>query len=72
MKITTSEKLMLIINRKGLTVADIAARLDCTPQNLYKKIRRDNWSELDLSTVAAAIGCTVEYIFTDSTNGDTL
>lgn len=72
MKLTTAEKMTLLMKRKGITVAEMASELGCTVQNIYTKLKRDKWSNGELEAYARALGCTVEIVFTDCETGEML
>lgn len=64
MKITTSEKIRILVKRRNMTIKELAERTEQTPQNLNNKLKRDNFTISDLEKIAAALDCTVEIIFT--------
>lgn len=72
MDLSISEKLQILARRKGVSVADLAAGLGCSVQNVYKKLHRDKWTLAELETYAARLGCSVAVIFTDTDTGETL
>ena len=43
-----------------MDVKDLAVLLNCTPENLYKKFKRDDWKESDIIKIADVLNC--EYI----------
>lgn len=43
-----------------MDVKDLAKLLNCTPENLYLKFKRNNWKESDINTIANVLG--YEYI----------
>jgi broad-specificity NMP kinase len=43
-----------------MQTTDLAKLLDCTPENLYLKLKRDNWKESDVQKIADVLG--YEYI----------
>ena len=43
-----------------MQVTDLAKILNCTPENLYKKLRKDDWKESDVLEIANVLNC--EYI----------
>ena len=70
--ITLSEKIRLIARRKGITITELADATGQTRQNLTNKLRRDNLTVEQIQHIAAALGCTVDTIFTDTETGETL
>ena len=49
---------ILLIKRGNISEAELARRLGISPQNLNNKMKRDNFTEKDLSDIAAALDCT--------------
>lgn len=43
-----------------MQVKDLAVLLKCTPENLYKKFKKDDWKESDIQEIADVLNC--EYI----------
>ena len=43
-----------------MQVKDLAVLLKCTPENLYKKLKKDDWKESDILEIANVLNC--EYI----------
>lgn len=66
-----SVKVKMLLAAKGMTVTDLAARLDppTSSQNLYGKFKRNNLTEKDLIGIAKACGVQFEgnFIFEDGT-----
>lgn len=48
---------------KDMNVKDLAKLLNCTPENLYKKFKVDNWRENDVKEIADALGYTYKQSF---------
>ena len=49
-----------ILLEKDMQVVDLAKLLNCTPENLYKKFKKDDWKESDILEIADVLNC--EYI----------
>ena len=64
MDISVAEKVKIIMNRKKLTMGDLADATGQTRQNLSNKMTRGNFTEKDIERLADALGCTVEISFT--------
>lgn len=58
-----SEKIKILLIKKGMTSADLAAKLGTKPQNLYNKFKRDNFSEKELKEISEAVGVKYEGFF---------
>jgi len=71
-KLTNSEKIKLLLSRKGLTITDFAPMVDTTRQNLTNKLSRDNFTEKNLQLIASALDCTFESYFIDNETGEKL
>lgn len=61
---------ILLIKRGNISEAELARRLSVSPQNLNKKMKRDNFTEKDLAEIAAALDCTYEVTFTMNDTGE--
>ncbi len=68
MQLTMSEKIKIILNRRNMTLTQLADKLGQSRQNMSNKMKRDNFSEKELSSIAEALGCTysAEFILNDS------
>lgn len=64
-ELTISEKIKILLKRKGLTAKELAARLETTPQNLQNKLTRDNFKFNDILEIAEALGVRFEYDFVE-------
>lgn len=58
-----SEKIKILLIKKGMNAAQLAAKLDTKPQNLYNKFKRDNFSETELKQIAEALEVKYEGFF---------
>ena len=63
MKLSTGEKIRILLGRRDTTVTELAAKLNTTRQNLSNKLTRNNFMESDLEAIAAALDCTFESHF---------
>ena len=48
---------ILLVKRGNLSEAELARRLEISPQNLHNKMKRDNFTESDLQKIADVLGC---------------
>ena len=55
--LTMSEKIKIIVKRKGITMGELAERLGISRQNLSNKLSRDNFSEKELLEIAEKLNC---------------
>lgn len=70
MPLSMSEKIKIILNRRNMTLGDLAERTNQTRQNLSNKISRDNFTEKELHKIAEALGCTYFAGFTMNDTGE--
>ena len=63
MGLSVAEKIRLIMKRQKITMGDLAEASGQTRQNLSNKMTRGNFTEKDITELAAALGCTVEIRF---------
>ena len=56
------EQYKILLERENKTVADVAALIWTTRQNLNQKLNRNNLSEKDMEQLAAAIGYDLQII----------
>ena len=68
--LTVSEKVRVLLDRKKMTVGDLAVRLGVTRQNLSNKLTRNNFAENDIAKLADALNCDSEIRFTDRDTND--
>ena len=68
--LTVSEKVRVLLDRKKMTVGDLADRLGVTRQNLSNKLTRNNFAENDIAKLADALNCDIEIRFTDRDTND--
>ena len=64
-----SERIRILLVKRGtMSESELARRLGVSPQNLHNKMKRDNFSESDLQSIAKALNCTfkTEFILNDS------
>lgn len=64
-----SEKIRIILKRKGITLTELAQRMDISRQNLNNKINRDNFTQDELHKIAALLEIKYEsnFILEDGT-----
>lgn len=55
-KIGASIEIKKALAEKEMDVKDLAILLECTPENLYLKFKRNNWKESDINKIADALG----------------
>ena len=60
MSLSVSEKIKVVLKRRGMTMGQLAEQTNQTRQNLSNKMTRDNFPERELREIAAALGCDLE------------
>ena len=55
MGLTSSEKIKIVLKRRGMTMGQLAEKTGQTRQNLSNKMSRDNFPERELREIAAAL-----------------
>ena len=55
---STTEKIrILLVKRGNISEAELARRLDDSPQNFNAKMKRDNFTDKDLQRIAEVLDC---------------
>lgn len=52
-----TEKIKIMLVKRKMSVVDLAKVLKCSPTNIYNKLKRDNFSEKELSQIADILNC---------------
>ena len=60
MGLTMSEKIKVVLKRRGMTMGELAEKTGQTRQNLSNKMTRDNFQEQDIRAMAEALDCEYE------------
>lgn len=65
----TTTKIKMAMAVVGISEAELARRLDTTPQAFHQRMKTSKWSDGDLDKIATALGCkiVVEFRFSDGT-----
>ena len=61
---------IMLVNEGNISEAELARRLGMSPQNLYNKMKRDNFTESDLVEIATVLGYTYTSYFENNTTGE--
>ena len=64
---TTSEQIKVLCVRSGISLAELARRLNISPQSLSGKIKRDSFTINDLENIADAVKFECNFVLD---NGD--
>ena len=70
MKLTVGEKIKIILNRRDMTLAQLAESIGQSRQNLSNKMSRDNFTEKELHTIADALDCSFSATFRMNDTGE--
>ncbi len=52
-----SEKIRILLVKKKLSAVQLAEMLGTSHQNIYNKLKRDNFSEKELNEIANLLNC---------------
>lgn len=66
---TTSEQIRVLCVRTGVSLSELARRINQTPQNFSAKLKRNTVTQEELKQIASALNATYEQYFV-LTNGD--
>ncbi len=66
---TTSEQIRVLCVRTGVSLSELARRINQSPQNFNSKIKRNTVTQEELIRIANALGVTYEQYFVLA-NGD--
>jgi len=70
MSLTMSEKIKVVLKRRGMTMGELAEKTGQTRQNLSNKMSRDNFPEKELVAIADALDCDFEATLVMRDTGD--
>ena len=60
---TTSEQIRVLCVRTGVSLSELARRLNQTPQNFNAKLKRNTITQDELNQIAKALGVKYEQYF---------
>lgn len=66
---TTTEQIRVLCVRSGISLSELARRINQSPQNFNAKLKRNTISQDELNNIADALGVTYEHYFVLS-NGE--
>ena len=70
MSLSMGEKIKIVLKRRNMTLGELAEQTTQSRQNLSNKMKRDNFSEKELMTIAAVLDCTYHAGFTMNDTGE--
>ena len=60
---TTSEQIRVLCVRAGISLSELARRIDQTPQNFNAKLKRNTVTQEEVNQIAKVLGATYEQYF---------
>lgn len=60
-----SEKIKLIMGRRGVTVTKLAEKMNISRQYLTKKFKNEDFTYIELEVIAELLQCDITVSFTD-------
>lgn len=61
---------ILLVKRNNMSEAELARKLNISPQNLNNKMKRDNFTEKDLNAIAKVLDCSFNATFILNDTGE--
>lgn len=65
-----TEKIELVLIKRKLTKAQLAEKVHMSPQNLYNRMKRDNFCEEDMKKIAEVLDCKLDVTMTLNDTGE--
>ena len=65
-----AEKIELVLVKRKMSKAALAAKLNTSTSNIYNKFKRDNFSEKELVEIGRILDCTFEANFVLNDTGE--
>ena len=65
-----TEKIKIMLVKSKMSVVDLAKVLECSPTNVYNKLKRDNFSEKELTQIADILNCDFKGLFVMRDTGE--
>ena len=60
---TTSEQIRVLCVRSGISLSELARKINQTPQNFNAKLKRNTVTQNELNQIAKVLGATYEQYF---------
>jgi DNA-binding Xre family transcriptional regulator len=55
---------ILLVKCGNISEAELARKMDISPQNLHSKMKRNNFTEEELQKIATVLNCSYKAVFT--------
>lgn len=65
-----SEKIRIVLLKRKMTVSQLAEKLGISQSNMSNKLKRDNFSEKELTEIAIALDCNLGLSLTMNDTGE--
>ena len=72
MELTAKDKIKIILDRRNMTLTQLANATGPKRQNMSKKKTRTNFKDQDIKQIAAALNCTFNATFKMNDTGEEL
>lgn len=72
MPLTFGEKVKIILNRRDMTITDLATSLGTSRQNLTNKLTRDNFQEKEMIEISQKLDCSYKGLIVMNDTGEEL
>ena len=72
MELTAKDKIKIILDRRNMTLTQLANATGQSRQNMSNKMSRNNFTEQDLQQIATALNCTFNATFKMNDTGEEL
>jgi DNA-binding Xre family transcriptional regulator len=59
-----AKKIRMVLLERDMTIKELAEKIGTNGNNLSNKLSRDNFTEMELSSIAEALNCDYDGIFT--------
>lgn len=72
MELTAKDKVKIMLDRRKMTLTQLAAAMGQSRQNMSNKMNRNNFTEQDLHQISIALNCTFVPVFKMNDTGEEL
>ena len=67
-----TEKIKIALLKKHMSITELAENIGTSQSNLSNKLKRDNFSNNELQSIADALGCDLKILLIDKDTGEEL
>ena len=67
-----TEKIKIALLKKHMSITELAENIGTSQNNLSNKLKRDNFSNNELQSIADALGCDLKILLIDKDTGEEL